>query len=84
MVLEGRPIYLKAVAPTGGGPLHPDAVREPIYKDAEGKPRAVQVPHAKITQRIADVFRRKARIRRMIAPAGRICTCFRNGRTKVY
>jgi hypothetical protein len=60
VVVEGRPVYIEAVAPTGGDPLHPDAVSEPVYKDSEGKPRAIQMPHAKITLRIADSFRRKA------------------------
>jgi len=62
VILEGRPVFVEAVSPTGGDPLHADAVQEPIYKEADGTLRAVQVPHAKITLRIADVFRRKADI----------------------
>lgn len=60
VMVEGRPIYIEAVAPTGGDPLHADAVLEPAYRDDDGTPRAVQVPHTKITLRIADSFRRKA------------------------
>lgn len=60
VVVEGRPIYIEAVAPTGGDPLHADAVPEPVYKDADGTPRAIQTPHTGITLRIADAFRRKA------------------------
>lgn len=60
VVVEGKPIYIEAVAPTGGDPVHADAVPEPVYKDADGTPRAIQVPHTGITLRIADSFRRKA------------------------
>lgn len=60
VVVEGTPIYVEAVAPTGGHPHHADVVEEPVYLDSDGTPQAVQVPHAKITLRIADAFRRKA------------------------
>ena len=60
VVVAGRAIYIEAVAPTGGNPLHADAVSEPNYRDTDGTLRMVQVPHAKITLRIADAFRRKA------------------------
>ena len=62
VIVEGRRIFIEAIAPTGGNPLHADAVPEPNYRDAEGTPRAVQVPHSKITLRIADAFRRKAEV----------------------
>lgn len=60
VVVEGRPIYIEAIAPTGGNPLHADAVVEPTYRDTDGTPRAIQVPHAKITLRIAGALRQKA------------------------
>jgi hypothetical protein len=60
VVLEGSRIFIEAIAPTGGNPLHADAVPEPNNRDSDGTPRAIQVPHAKITLRIADAFRRKA------------------------
>ena len=44
----------------GGDPLHADVVPEPVYKDADGTRRAIQVPHTGITLRIPDSFRRKA------------------------
>ena len=60
VIVEGRPIYIEAIAPTAGDPLHPDAVREPVYLDAKGKPLAAQVPHDQITFRLATAFRQKA------------------------
>ena len=60
VLVNGRPIYIEAVAPTGGNPLHPDAVPDPVYKDARGRPMAARVPHDQITLRLADAFRRKA------------------------
>jgi hypothetical protein len=62
VLLESGPVYIEAVAPTGGHPLHADHVGEPDYLDADGNPQATQVPHARITLRIADAFRRKADI----------------------
>jgi hypothetical protein len=58
--LKGRPIFIEAVAPTRGHPLHADAVHDPVYTDADGNPLASQVPHAQVTLRLADAFRRKA------------------------
>ena len=60
VVVDGAPIYIEAIAPTGGDPLHPDAVHEPIWREEDGSPRVVQVPHAKITLRLAGAFRAKA------------------------
>ena len=48
VVVGSRRIFIEAIAPTGGNPLHADAVREPNHREADGTPRAVQVPHTKI------------------------------------
>jgi hypothetical protein len=55
----GRRIFVEAVCPTAGDPEHPDAVSEPDYRDADGRPAAVQVPHDRITLRIAGAVRAK-------------------------
>jgi hypothetical protein len=60
VVVDGSPIYIEAIAPTAGNPLHADAVPEPVYRDTEGHAMAVSVPHDQITLRLADAFRRKA------------------------
>jgi hypothetical protein len=60
VMVNGRPIFIEAIAPTAGDPLHADAVREPVYIDAEGNPAAAQVPHDQITLRLATAFRQKA------------------------
>jgi hypothetical protein len=52
-------IFIEAVAPTPGHPEHADAVREPIYTDAEGRSIAADVPHDRITLRIASAVRAK-------------------------
>lgn len=59
-IVDGRPVYIEAIAPTAGNRLHADAVPEPVYEDAQGRPVAARVPHDQITLRLADVFRRKA------------------------
>jgi hypothetical protein len=70
----GRRIYVEAVCPTGGDPEHPDAVPEPVYRDAEGRLVAVQVPHDRITLRIASAVRAKLnvfdryRVRGLVGP----------------
>ena len=60
VIVDGRPIYIEAVAPTAGNPLHADAVPEPVYKDVQDRLVATMVPHDRITLRVADAFRRKA------------------------
>jgi hypothetical protein len=50
VTLEGRPIYIEAVAPTGGNSWHADSVQEPIYRADDGTRRAVQVPPAETTK----------------------------------
>ena len=35
VMVEGRPLYIEAIAPTAGHPLHADAVQEPVYRDDE-------------------------------------------------
>jgi hypothetical protein len=55
----GRRIYIEAVAPTPGNPEHADAVSEPVYTDAEGQAIAAEVPHDRITLRIASAVRAK-------------------------
>jgi hypothetical protein len=52
-------IFIEAVAPTPGNPEHADAVSEPVYSDAEGRAIAVNVPHDRITLRIASAVRAK-------------------------
>ena len=59
ILAEGRRVYVEAACPTGGNPMHEDAVPEPVYRDAEGRSVAVQVPHDRITLRIASVVRAK-------------------------
>jgi len=58
VVTDRGPVYIEAIAPTAGNPLHADAVPEPVY--AEGRAMAVSVPQDQITLRLADAFRRKA------------------------
>jgi hypothetical protein len=60
VVVDDRRIHIEAIAPTAGHPQHADAVREPVYRDAEGNLIAVQVPHDRITLRLASAFRAKA------------------------
>lgn len=60
VLVDGAQIYIEAVAPTGGHPLHADAVYEPVYVDSDGTPRAVEVPSRQITLRVANAFREKA------------------------
>lgn len=60
--VDGRPLYIEAIAPTPGHPLHADAVQQPVYTDANGDPVAAAVPHTQITLRLADAFRKKADI----------------------
>jgi len=52
-------IFIEAVAPTPGNPEHADFVSEPVYRDAEGRAIAVDVPHDRITLRIASAVRAK-------------------------
>jgi hypothetical protein len=58
--VDGRSVYIEAIAPTAGDPLHADVVPEPIYTDAQGQALAAQVPHDLITFRLATDFRKKA------------------------
>jgi hypothetical protein len=55
----GQRIFIEAVAATPGNPEHADAVSEPVYRDAEGRAIAVEVPHDRITLRIASAVRAK-------------------------
>jgi hypothetical protein len=55
----GQRTFIEAVAPTPGDPEHADAVSEPVYSDAEGRAIAVEVPHDRITLRIASAVRAK-------------------------
>jgi hypothetical protein len=54
IAVDGRPVYIEAIAPTPGHPLHADAVQQPVYTDANGNPVVAAVP------RLADAFRKKA------------------------
>ena len=71
--IGGRSIYIEAIAPEAGDPLHADHVPEPAYEDADGNINAVQVPHTPITLRLAGAFHKKAgaynkyRLKRTIA-----------------
>jgi hypothetical protein len=56
----GRLIYIEAIAPEAGDPLHADHVPEPVYKDADGNVKMSQVPHTPITLRLAGAFHKKA------------------------
>jgi type I restriction enzyme S subunit len=60
VMVDGRPTYIEAIAPTAGHPVHPDTVQKPVYTDADGNPVAAKVPHTQITLRLADAFRKKA------------------------
>lgn len=60
IIVERAPIFIEAIAPTAGDPLHPDMVPEPVYIDADGEAMAAQVPHDLITFRLATAFRTKA------------------------
>lgn len=62
VISNGRAIYVEAIAPTPGNPLHADAVRQPVYIDSNGNPIVSQVPHTQIILRIAGAFRAKADI----------------------
>jgi hypothetical protein len=56
----GGPIYIEAIVPEAGNPLHADHVPESDYRDADGNIRMVQVPHTPITLRLAVAFQKKA------------------------
>jgi hypothetical protein len=56
---DGRRVYVEAVCATAGDQLHEDAVHEPIYRDAEGNAICAQVPHDRITLRLAHSVRAK-------------------------
>lgn len=60
VLVDDGPIYIEAIAPKPGDPYNPDAVKEPVYRDEEGKPMAARVPHDQITLRLAHAFRAKA------------------------
>ena len=56
---DGRRVYVEAVCATAGDPLHEDAVPEPVYRDTEGNAVCAQVPHDRITLRLAHSVRAK-------------------------
>jgi type I restriction enzyme S subunit len=58
--VDGRQIFIEAIAPEPGDPLHADHVPEPDYKNADGSPKVSQVPHTSITLRLAGAFHDKA------------------------
>jgi len=60
VAIDGRQIYIEAIAPEAGNPYHADHVPEPVYKDADGSPKVSQVPHTLITLRLAGAFHKKA------------------------
>ena len=60
VAVDGRHVYIEAIAPEAGDPLHADHVPEPIYKEADGSPKVSQVPHTLITLRLAGAFQSKA------------------------
>jgi hypothetical protein len=60
VLVGGTRVHIEATVPTAGHPLHADAVHEPVYRDAEGRLAAIQVPHDQITLRLASAFRAKA------------------------
>lgn len=60
VTVGGQSIYIEAIAPEAGDPLHADHVPEPVYKDADGNIKASQVPHTPITLRLAGAFHKKA------------------------
>jgi type I restriction enzyme S subunit len=60
VTVDGRQLYIEAIAPEAGHPEHADHVPEPIYKEADGSPKVSQVPHTLITLRLAGAFHRKA------------------------
>jgi hypothetical protein len=56
---DGRRVYVEAVCATAGDSLHEDVVPEPIYRDTEGNAVCAQVPHDRITLRLAHSVRAK-------------------------
>lgn len=60
VMVDGRPIYIEAIAPQAGHPQHADHVPEPNYKNADGSLKVSQVPHTQITLRLAGAFHGKA------------------------
>ena len=56
---DGRRVYVEAVCATAGDPLHEGAMPEPVYRDAEGNAVCAQVPHDRITLRLAHSVRAK-------------------------
>jgi hypothetical protein len=62
VVLDGRRLHIEAIAPKPGHKFNPDTVHEPVYVDENGEPAAAQVPHDKITLRLAAAFRAKASV----------------------
>ena len=59
ILVDGRRVYIVAVCATAGDRLHADAVPEPVYRDAEGRTVCAQVPHDRISLRIATSVRPK-------------------------
>ena len=72
--VDGRRVLIEAVCSTAGDPNHADFVPEPVYRDAEGRSVCAQVPHDRITLRIATSVRAKLnafdryRVRNLVTP----------------
>lgn len=62
VMVNGKLIYIEAIAPMPGHERHPDAVPQPIYINTDGYSVAAMglVPRTQITLRLADAFRKKA------------------------
>ena len=59
ILADGRRVYIEAVCATAGDPGHAERVAEPVYRDASGRLVAAQVPHHRISLRIATSVRAK-------------------------
>lgn len=56
----GVRVWIEAIVPGPGHPLHPDAVPTPTYVSADGQHEFMDVPTDQVTLRLAQAFRQKA------------------------
>lgn len=77
ILVDGRRVYIEAVCATAGDRLHADAVPEPVYRDAESRTVCAQVPHDRISLRIASRSGRSSTPSIVIGPVGWWCRAMR-------
>lgn len=72
VLVNRRPAYIEAIAPTPGRADTPDSVPQPVYKDEHGNPMASRVPHDLITLRLTGALAKKTQIFRSYVAKGYI------------